>query len=153
MSDPKTGEIWSPREYKLAVAWLLLGVALLVVPFFLSCSAEGCSSSERPVLRALPWAVGGGLLGALLSVLSIQMIQQSLKQRVRRGLVFEPPVGALVAFFVYLGAQLGVVSFNLGTSSGSEFARWALLGGLAGFTWDIVLGRVRARIEDAKDGA
>jgi hypothetical protein len=80
------------------------------------------------------------------------MIQQSLKQRIRRGLVFEPPVGALVAFFVYLGAQLGVVTFNVGTSSASEFARWVLLGGLAGFTWDIVLGRVRARVEDAKEG-
>ena len=105
MSDPKTGEIWSCREYRLAAAWLFLAVVLLVIPFCISFSTEECPSSERPIVRALPWALGGGLLGALLSVLSIQMVQQSLKQRVRRGLVFEPPVGALVAFFVYLGAS------------------------------------------------
>jgi hypothetical protein len=72
VSDPKTGEIWSCREYGLGVAWLVLAVVLLVVPFFLCPSTEGCASSERPILRALPWALGGGLLGALLSVLSIR---------------------------------------------------------------------------------
>ena len=152
MSDLQTGEIWSLREYSLAIGWFVVGVVLLVTPFCVSCSSQPCQPSECPILRALPWVLGGGVLGSLLSVLSIQMVQQSLKQRVRRGLVFEPPVGGLVAFFVYLGAQLGAVSFNLGTSGTSEFARWVLLGGLAGFAWDVVIGRVRARLEDAKKG-
>ena len=155
-SDQPTGEIWGRREYLIASGWLLLAIVLLLLPFCLPCGQETCAPTEpeRPILHALPWALGGGLLGALLSVLSIQMVQGSLKQRVRRGLVFEPPVGALVAFFVYLGAQLGIVTFNMGEStSNSEFARWVLLGGLSGFAWDVVIGRVRARIADAQEGA
>lgn len=73
MSDPKTGEIWSRREYLLAAAWLFLAVVLLVVPFFMSCSTEGCASGERPILRALPWALGGGMLGAQLGVVTFNL--------------------------------------------------------------------------------
>ena len=152
-SEQKTGEIWGRREYLFGFVWLVLAAVLLVLPFCIACPNGTCTSTERSILRALPWALGGGILGALLSILTIQMVQGSLKQRVRRGLVFEPPVGALVAFFVYLGAQLDIVTFNVTASSTSEFARWVLLGGLSGFAWDVVVGRVRARITDATEGA
>lgn len=152
MSEARTGELWTRREYVLACAWFGLSVVLLAVPFFMPEGSAVTPATSREVLRPVFWAIGGGLLGAVLSILSIQMVQQSLKPRVQRGLIFEPPVGALVGFFVFLAAKIGVVSTTLGAADAPEFYKVVLLGGVSGFAWDVVLSWARARIEDVKSG-
>jgi hypothetical protein len=67
------------------------------------------------------------------------MNHQSIVERVKRGLTFEPGLGAVVAWFVYLGASLGAITINAGSVSAQlpAFAPSVVLGGIAGFIWDV----------------
>ena len=82
------------------------------------------------------------------------MSHQGLVERVKRGLAFEPGLGAIVAWFVFLGASLGVVTINAGSIATNlpDFAPTVVIGGVTGFAWDVVLGRIRARTEDRTQG-
>jgi hypothetical protein len=109
--------------------------------------------SDNTLLNSA-WAAAAGILGALVNVASIQMNHQGLVERVKRGLTFEPGLGAVVGWFVFLGASLGVVTINVGTLATRlpDFAPTVVLGGVAGFVWDVILGRIRARAEDLRQG-
>jgi len=82
------------------------------------------------------------------------MNHQALVERVKRGLVFEPGLGAIVAWFVFFAASLDLITINVGTipTRLPDFASTVVLGGFAGFVWDVILGRLRARAKDLAEG-
>lgn len=152
-NKPSTGAIWTRREYAFLAVWALLALALFVAPpVARSCFPTG---AEADTLLNSAWAAAAGIVGALVNVVSIQMNHQSIVERVKRGLAFEPGLGAVVAWFVYLGASLGAITINVGSVSAQlpAFAPSVVLGGIAGIIWDVVLGRIRARAEDLRSGA
>ncbi|MGH0029283.1 MAG: hypothetical protein ACQGVC_05805 [Myxococcota bacterium] len=120
---------------------------LFAIPAVVRCL---CSNPPTPGLLNSAWAAAGGILGALVNVVSLQINHQSLTEPVKRGLTFGPGLGATVAWFVYLGALFDVVTINIGAPSEGppSFPRAVVLGGLAGFGWDVVLGRIRARAKE-----
>ena len=123
----------------------------LVPPITRSCLSS--LPADNTLLNSA-WAAAAGILGALVNVVSIQMTHQSRVERVKRGLNFEPGLGAVVAWIVFLAASLGIVTINVGTivTRLPDFAPTVVLGGVAGFVWEIILGRIRARAEDLTKG-
>jgi hypothetical protein len=93
------------------------------------------------------WAIGGGILGALLNVGRIRMSTRLTENRVKRGLLFEPPI----AYLVFLTRQVSIFPVAELQGPPSE-TRALLLGLLAGLLWEPLLRRVRAIYdEDSKN--
>jgi len=79
-------------------------------------------------------------------VVRVQRGSQQLVENVKRGLLFDPFLGAIIALFVYLAFLTGLISFNVTiTSAIPEFVWPFLLGGGVGFSWDVVAGRFKEK--------
>lgn len=108
---------------------------------------QSCACTELIVSL---WAVGGGFLGALLNIGRLRMSTRLPENRVKRGVVFEPPIGAgvaLIAYLVFLTRQVTI--FPVPEVAGPpDEARALLLGLLAGLLWEPLLRRVHAIYEE-----
>lgn len=144
---PPTGAIWGRREYSFVAGWVVVSVVLFSLPFCLPCQQQDAISSCATLHRC-SWVLSGGIVGGLLFVVRVQRSSQQLVENVKRGLVFDPFLGAIVALFIYLAFLTGLVSFNISlTSDVPEFVWPFLLGGGVGFSWDVVVGRFKGKFE------
>jgi hypothetical protein len=126
---------------------VVLAIVLFSIPFCVPCEPPGANSSCA-TLRRCSWVLSGGIVGGLLFVVRFQRSSQQLVEYVKRGLVFDPFLGAVVALFIYLAFLTGLVSFNLSiTTDVPEFVWPFLLGGGVGFSWDVVVGRFKNKFE------
>jgi hypothetical protein len=57
------------------------------------------------------------VVGGLLLVVRVQRSSQQLVENVKRGLLFGPFQGAIIALFVYLAFLTGLISFNVTITS------------------------------------
>lgn len=136
------------RNVILTASWSAVGIVLVAGPFAIRPFLSAQYSHARDLTYAVTalWALGGGVLGGLLNVGRLRMATRNPENRVLRGLVIEPLVGAGVALIAYLALLTRQVSiFPVGALDGDPtFERVLLLGLLSGFLWEPLLTRVQA---------
>lgn len=160
-TEPQKAREWWRKhwDHTRALLWSIIGLGLVLLPFIAChlCLTPACDSEPHPCGVALTalWAVGGGVLGALLNVGRLRMSTQKREPRIERGLGLEPAIGAGVALIAYLAFVTQQITIFPVTEAGGSptFERVLLLGLLAGLLWEPLLVRIELLAQQDKKPA